>query len=321
MLMAVCHSSKTGWTRVEDLDSLSDLRVQAGNVLWAEADVSTLTEKDVTMIAGEFGLHPLAVEDAVHTRQRPKIEPYGDHLFAVFHQVDEEANQFEARQIACFIGDRYLLVLHENADRLLEIAKKRFREQGQVLESPALLLHTMLDTVVDDYQLKADTLEDQVEELEEIVLETPTAPVQRQLYSLKQRVSRLRRYVLPATRLLEWMMGPADKPFPIGDTKLFRDIHDHLLRMADQIRNIDELDQAVLDLVRNEHAQSLNEIQKRLAAWAAIFGVGTLIAGVYGMNFELVPKDQTLVGFWFAVALMALASIGLYIYFKRRDWL
>ena len=321
MLMAVCHSSKTGWTRVEDLDSLSDLRVQAGNVLWAEADVSTLTEKEIDVIAEEFGLHQLAVEDAVHTRQRPKIETYDDHLFAVFHQVDEEEDQFEARQIACFIGQRYVLVLHEKADRILEIAKDRFREQGRPMDSPALLLHTMLDTVVDDYQQKADELEGKVEDLEEIVLEKPDAPVQRQLYSLKQRVARLRRYVLPATRLLEWMLGPGAKPFPIEDDKLFRDIHDHLLRMADQIRNIDELDQAVLDLVRNEQAQSLNEVQKRLAAWAAIFGVGTLIAGIYGMNFALVPRDQTLMGFWFALALMFVASAGLYVYFRRRGWL
>jgi magnesium transporter len=91
--------------------------------------------------------------------------------------------------------------------------------------------------------------------------------------------------------------------------------------MADQIRNIDELDQAVLDLVRNEQANSLNEVQKRLAAWAAIFGAGTLIAGVYGMNFALVPRDQTLGGFYFALALMVVVSVALYVNFKKRDWL
>jgi magnesium transporter len=319
--MAVCHSSKTGWTEVKELATLSDLRAQAGNVLWAEADVSTLTEEDTETIAEEFGLHPLAVEDAVNTRQRPKLESYEGHLFLVFHQLDEIEGQFEARQIACFIGERYVLVLHDHADRVLEAAKKRFSQGEKRLDSAAFLVYTMLDVVVDDYQAKADRLEDEMEGLEEIVLVTPTAPVQRQLYSTKQRIARLRRYVVPVTRLLDWTLDPAHRTFSDDSRDLFRDIQDHVLRMTDQIRNIDELSDAVLDLVRSEQANALNDVNKRLAAWAAIFGVGTFIAGVYGMNFRLVPRDQTLYGFWFAIALMFVCSAGLYAYFKRRGWL
>ncbi|HYI46122.1 MAG TPA: magnesium transporter CorA family protein [Actinomycetota bacterium] len=321
MLMAVCHSSQTGWTEVEELERLSDLRAQAGNVLWAEADVASLTPEDIETIAEEFGLHPLAVEDAINTRQRPKVESYEGHLFIVFHQLDEVDGQLEACQIACFIGDRYVLALHDHADRLLENAKKRFSEEGARLDSPAFLVYTMLDVVVDDYQEKADSLELETEELEELVLASPTAPIQRQLYSTKQRIARLRRYVMPGSRLLEWLLAPSHSLFSEDSSERFRDIHDHLLRMVDQIRNIDELTDAILNLVRSEQANALNDVNKRLAAWAAIFGVGTFIAGVYGMNFTLVPRDQTLFGFWFAIALMALSSGGLYAYFKRRGWL
>lgn len=321
MLMAVCHSSETGWTQVEDLDRLSDLREEAGNVLWAESDVASLTQQDVDTIAEEFGLHPLAVEDAINTRQRPKLEPYEGHLFFVFHQLEEEDGQLEARQIACFVGDRFVLVLHDGADRIVESSKRRFSEEGERLDSAAILLYTMLDVVVDDYQAKADKLEVEMEEMEEIVLATPNAPVQRQLYSLKQRIARLRRYVMPSSRLLDWLLGPAHESFLKNRAELFRDINDHLLRMADQIRNIDELSDAVLDLVRSEQANSLNEVNKKLAAWAAIFAVGTLIAGIYGMNFALIPHQQTLTGFWFAVGLMVVLSAGLYLYFKKREWL
>jgi magnesium transporter len=320
--MAVCHTSEGGWTRVDDLQSLSDLRASAGHVLWAEADVTTLDEEDIRLIAEEFDLHELAVEDAIHTRQRPKYETYDGHLFAVFHELVEEDRQFEARQIACFIGERYVLVLHEGAQRVLEMAKERFRRDDRTMDSPSYLVYTMLDSVVDDYQNKADAVEAEVEELEEVVLAAPDAQVQRQIYSIKQRLARLRRYVLPGERLLNRVLDPAhEQQFSEETRRLFTDVHDHLLRMTDQVRNSDDLAAAMLDLVRGEQGNALNEVNKRLAAWAAIFGAGTLIAGIYGMNFALVPEDQTLFGFWFAVGLMVLTSLLLYFNFKRRDWL
>lgn len=323
MLMAVCHSADTGWTKIDDLSNLSDLRAQAGNVLWAEADLAHLDRRDVEVIAEEFGLDELAVEDAQNTRQRPKIENYASHQFVVFHQFDESDGQLEATQIACFIGQRYLLTIHAGAERTIEAAKQRWREEldRAALQDPERLLHTLFDVVVDEYQEIADRLEDDMEELEEIALDTPRAPIQRQLYSMKQKVARFRRYVIPAARIVA-----RDFESDVGEAadetrRLFRDVHDHLIRMTEQIRNIDDLSQAVLDLTQSEQATALSEVNKRLSAWAAIFAVGTLIAGVYGMNFVLVPKDQTLVGFWFAVGLMVVSGIVLYWYFKRREWL
>jgi magnesium transporter len=322
MLLAVCHSAETGWTEVKDLSRVSDLRVHEANLLWAESDVANLTAGDVALIAEEFDLDPLAVEDAVHTRQRPKLEDYLHHIFVVFHQLDEINGQLEAFQLACFIGDRYVLTIHEGAQRTLEEAKKRWRADTIDRWDPAELMHTLLDVVVDDYGDTADRLEQEMEELEELVLEEPELPIQRQLYTLKQRLSRLRRYVIPASRIMgialdEGRIGPLSH-----DTRVrFRDVHDHLLRITDQIRNIDDLSQAVLDLNRAAQAQRLNETTKKLSAWAAIFAVGTLIAGIYGMNFALVPKEGELFGFWFAVALMALSSAGLYRFFKARGWI
>lgn len=323
MLMAICHSDDTGWSEVHDLSRISQLNAEAGNLLWAEADVADLSKEEVDTIAREFDLNELAVEDATNPRQRPKLERYGHHLFAVMHELQEEDGQLEAVQIASFIGERFVLTLHAGASRSLDEAKKRWQEEPDIARKhPSYLLHTLLDVVVDDYQRIADQLEDEIEQLEEIVLETPAAPIQKQLYSLKQRLSRLRRYVLPGTRLLDWVVDPdSKKPFSAETADLFRDVHDHLMRITDQVRNIDDLAQAVLDLTLAEQAQTLNEQTRRLAAWAAIFAVGTLIAGIYGMNFVLVPEDQTLFGFWFAVALMGVSGVGLYWFFKQKDWL
>lgn len=322
MLMAICHPAHGGWTKVEDLDRLSDLRKESGNVLWAEADVSNLTEEDIHVIAEEFGLHTLAVEDAISTRQRPKIESYEGHRFVVFHQLDEVDGQLEAAQIACFVGDRYVLTIHAGAQRTIETAKKRWRELSSETEHSSTLLHTLFDVVVDEYQVITDKLEQHIEDLEEIALETPTAPLQRQLYAVKQKLSRMRRYVLPATRLLEWIQDP-NRAENISDESrpLFRDVHDHLLRIADQVRNIDDLSQAVLDLTRGEQSTLLNQVSKRLSGYAAIFAVLTLIAGIYGMNFKLVPRGDTYFGFWFAVALMLVSGTAMYAYFKKKNWL
>lgn len=320
MLMAICHSAEDGWTEVEDFARVSDLRGTQGVLLWAETDVSSLTPEDISTISEEFDLHPLAVEDAVNARQRPKIEVYENHVFVVFDQLDHVNDQLEATQIACFVGERYVLTLHAGAARSITVAKKRWsRAQHELGQGPAYLLHTLLDSVVDDYQSIADSLEERVEELEELVLEHPGAPVSRQLYSVKQKVSRLRRYALPVARILEGVKGHPGTPEDA--LAHFGDIHDHVLRIADQVRNVDDLSQAVLDLTRAEQAYSLNEVTKRLTGWAAVIAVPTFIASVYGMNFRLVPEDGGIFGFWFALSLMAASSIALYVFLKKREWI
>jgi magnesium transporter len=321
VLLAVRHTDTDGWKQVDDLSTVSELRRDPDTLVWAEADVASLDEDVVKLVAEEFSLHELAVEDALNTRQRPKFEVYDTHQFLVMHQLDEVYDQLEAVQIACFVGSRYVLVIHAGAERTLREAKTRWssmRANGH----PSSLVHTLVDVVVDDYQEIADRLEDQVEELEEIVLATPEAPVQRQLYAAAQRLSRMRRYVFPATRLLDWVSDQT-KPHPFSDAtaKLFRDVDDHLQRIKDQIANLEALVQALLDLTANEQTAMMGRQQRKLAAWAAIFAVDTLIAGVYGMNFALLPEEGTLGGFWFALAFMAVCTIGLFAYFKSRKWL
>ena len=323
MLMAVCHSSETGWTEVDDLDRLSDLRGEHGKLLWAEADISNLTPQDVATIAEEFGLHSLAVEDAMHLRQRPKIDVYDNHSFLVMHQLDEHDGQLEATQIACFIGHRYVLTLHEGAARTLEEAKKRWRRgETELGGGAAVLTHTLLDVVVDDYQRIADQLEREVEELEDIVLSAPLAPVQHQLYSVKQRTARVRRYVFPMQRVVDSLLSPLNEyQIPPETHALFRDIQDHVLRISDQIKNVEDLNEAAIDLKRSAQAESLNDATKRLSGWAAIIAVPTLITGVYGMNLGLWPPVDSRWGFYAVLAFIVLICSFLYTYFKKKDWI
>ena len=333
MLLAVCHHRETGWQEVSDLARISDLRSQ-GELVWAEADVKNLTDEDISLIAEEFSLHELAVEDAVTLRQRPKFETFPDHMFIVLHQLDEEDGQLEPVQIAMFLGEHYVLVLHGGATRTLEEARRRWKEDPKLAVGPGRLLHAILDTVVDDYEEIADALEQETEELEELTLESLDMPsrvrlafvndgsMQRRLYSLKQRTSRLRRYGHPAARLVQDLLGDEDSSFI--DQKLaprFSDVKDHALRVGDQATSVESLTDALLDLRRGEQASTLNEVTKKLTAWAAVIAVPTLISSLYGMNFFLYPDLGRRNGFWFALTLMVVVSVGLYVYFKRRRWL
>jgi magnesium transporter len=272
------------------------------------------------------------------SRQRPKLEAYEAHQFAVLHELYEIDGQLEKRQISCFVGDDYTLIIHEGADQLLDEVRIRLGKANFDQLGPTYLLYVLLDAIVDEYQAHADRLEDTIERIEEAAVggarervhrTTPSRTqrrederVQLQLYSIKQQVARLRRYALPLERVLNWLVEKHGRELlPTGTRKLFRDVHDHTLRIADQVRNIDDLAQAVLDLNRSEQAEDLNQIQKKLSGWAAIFAVPTVIAGIYGMNYRLFPHNDNSFGFWFAVLLMTTCAILLYLYFKNREWL
>ncbi|MGH2752489.1 MAG: magnesium transporter CorA family protein [Actinomycetota bacterium] len=333
MLLAVCYDRETGWQQVSDTAGISELRAR-GRLIWAEADVKDLDDDDVATIAREFSLHELAVEDAVTLRQRPKFETFPDHLFVVVHQLDESGDQLEPAQLSMFVGDHYVLALHGGANRTLEEARRRWMDLSHDQAGPHRLLHTILDTIVDEYGVLADQLEQETEDLEELTLESIDLPMrarfalvndsstQRRIYSVKQRVSRLRRYGHPAARVVEGVLEA--EAHNLADSKLvplFAHVRDHALRIGDQVGGVESLTNAILDLRRAEAAGTLNEVTKKLTAWAAIIAVPTLISSVYGMNVHLYPPEGTTAGFWFALGLMAVLGAGLFVFFKRRRWL
>ena len=336
MLMAICHSPEDGWVDVDDLGAIAKLRRRAHTVVWAEADLGALSAADVTVLQQEFGLHPLAVDNARSARERPKLEPYDKQLLLVVHQLDTIEGHLEPSQIACLIGDDFVLTLHDGATRVLDEAKARWKDVSEELAgATGFLMYSVLDAVVDDYESIADRLEEEVERLEEQALsrgqseavdkrahEEARRDMDYQLYALKQQVSRLRRYAFPAARALDWIVTSERHDIVRAETEpYFRDVHDHLEGITEQIESVDSLANAVLNLQRSAEAAGLSEINKRLTAWAAIIAVPTLISSIYGMNFELVPKSGRLFGFWFALALMAGVALALFTVFKRKRWI
>ncbi len=310
------------WVDVDDLSKISDL-VAAGTLVWAHVDVQLFDRRDLATIQEELGLHPLAVEDAVETRQRPKVEAYQNHLFAVTHQLDVLDGQLEARQIACFVGKSWVLTLHDGAERTMKEATTRcLRIPKPGDRGPSFVMHAVLDTVVDDYQSIADGIEDEVERLEEDVLADPTSGQAKQMYTLKQRLARFRRYAQPGSRVLASFVDSNQQTIATGETAAyFRDVLDHTLRITDQLRNVEDLVDAMLELRRTEQMYSMTDVTKRLTGWAAIIAVPTFIASLYGMNFELIPNEASIEGFFVALGMMAAAAVGLFVFFRKRGWI
>ena len=325
MLTAQCHTPEAGWVEVRNLAEISDFRTTTGNVVWGEANVADLTPGQIAVIAEEFELDHLAVEDAQESNHRLKLEAYENHLLVVIQQLDEKDGQLEARAIYLFVGGDYVLALHHDADRLLDKAKSRWKDAngGRMGRGPAYLLYVLLDTLVDDYQLISDRLEQEVEDLEDYALSgRTTGELDRRLYKLKQQLSRLRRYALPGGRVLDQYVQDHGRLSPSADeAKMFREVHDNLIRITEQIHNVDDLANAILDLRRADQTAAQNEVTKKLTGWAAIIAVPTLVSGIYGMNFELVPPSGQVFGFFFALTIMVGAALSLYAVFKTKGWI
>ena len=321
MLNAIVLNEDEGtWSEVDDLDKLVEVMATPGTLVWAFAPIADLTSHDLGVIAKTFSLDPMAVEDAVHTRQRPKLEPYDKHLFTVMHQLDTIDGQLEATQISCFIGRRWVLTLHAGAERLLSESTRRcFKGAKLADQGPSYIMHNLLDTIIDDYQAIADELEVQIEDIEDRALANPGATQQAVIYSLKQRVARLRRFAFPGERLLASVLDAKYNLITKKTAMHFRDVHDHMLRIIDQVHNVDALADAVIDMQRAEMSDALNQTTKRLTGWAAIIAIPTFIASVYGMNVELLPSGRP--ALFVALGLMAASSTALFLVFRRKNWI
>jgi magnesium transporter len=337
-MRALCSDGAGGWADTQDLEEAATA-CQERRFTWLEVDVGT-RRGEAARVAERFGLDPLAMEDALSTRQRPKLETYEGHRFLVAFQLDEIEDQLEDRQIAVFAGDAYVLLLHDAADRMVDEARDRMRKVDVAELDAERALHALLDSVVDDYERTAERLDVDIEDLEAHALRasrraaqasgmtTNDLPSQSILYAIKQQVSMLRRYSLPLSGPIETLHAEEEeRRRRSGEDDrtdlLFRDVHDHVLRLGAQVRNIDDLASAVIDVARSLQGDMLNEVNKKLSAWAAIIAIPTLIASIYGTNYRLwpSPEESRSWGFLGVVGIMLLCGGALWLFFKRKRWI
>jgi magnesium transporter len=272
----------------------------------------------------EFGLHELAVEDAVKAHQRPKLERYDDSLFVVLKTlwyVDEE-DAVETGEINMFVGNGYVITVRHGAGAELTGARRDLEERVSVLgHGPAAVVYAVCDRVVDEYESVAAALEIDVDEVEASVFsEQRTSDAQR-IYTLKREVQEFRRAVAPLREPMGRFASGSVDGVDAETAPFFRDVLDHVLRVHEQVNAIDDLLSAALNAHLARVGVQQNEDMRRISAWVAIVAVPTMIAGVYGMNFEYMPELTWRYGYPLALLVMLVACAGLYRWFKRAGWL
>ena len=311
--------------RAEDGAHWRELRAKAngtGDFVWIGMHDPSLDE--IHEVAEVFGLHPLAVEDAVQAHQRPKLERFGEMVFLVLKTLwyVDENDAVETGEIAMFVGADFVVSVRHGQGNELHSAREELEESRQVLShGPGGVLYAVIDRVVDEYLDVVDELVIDVDEIEESVFSADRTNDSARMYVLKREIAEVRRAVLP---LREPVLRLASGDIPAVTeeaTPFFRDVSDHLARAAETVDGLDSLLSTAFDAHLAQISVQQNDDMRKISAGAALIVVPTLIAGIYGMNFKHMPELSWTYGYPFAVLLMAAAAGGLWVLFKRSGWL
>jgi magnesium transporter len=271
----------------------------------------------------EFGLHDLAVEDAHTGHQRPKIEEYGDSLFTVMHSVELVKGELVVGEVDVFVAESYVLTIRNGSqNNFLAVRSRCEREPEHLKRGSAFVLYALMDAVVDRYFPVVDALESELETIEEQIF---TKGSQRtnieRLYQLKRKVVVLKHAVAPLIEAVAKLDGGRVPPIFVNTKEYFRDVHDHLHRINTSIDSIRDTIGTAIQVSLSMVSIDENEVNKRLAAYAAIFAVATAFVGIWGMNFEVMPELEWKYGYPFALATVAAVCGYLYYRFKKTGWL
>jgi magnesium transporter len=270
-----------------------------------------------------FGLHALAVEDATHGHQRPKVEEYGEAMFTVIHLLDWVDGDLCLGEVAVFCGRNYVLSVRSGSKMdFLGVRERCEREPELLAQGPSFVLYALMDAVVDRYFPLVDHLEEELEEIEQQIF-VPGAQLDniKRLYDLKRRLMLLRRAVGPMLEMLSKLHGGRIPPLCSRTGDYFRDVDDHLARIHGSIESVRETLATAIQANLSMVAIDDSAVTKRLAAWAGIFGVATAFAGIWGMNFEHMPELKWEWGYPAALAVIAGICVAVWRRFRKAGWL
>ncbi len=281
------------------------------------------TPDELEQMRGQFDLHPLAVEDARHGHQRPKIEEYGDQIFVVLHTVEVAGDELHIGEVDIFAGRNFVLSVRSRTERGFQEVRTRAEREPELLRHGAgYVLYALMDATVDRYFPVLDAIEMQLEKVEEQLFggNTPRENIES-LYYVKQQLTTLKHATAPLVETVGKLFGGRVPHVCAGLGEYFRDVYDHLIRINQSIdaarETVNTAIQVALAMVNMGHG----EITKRLAAYAALVAVPTMIAGVYGMNFQHMPELTWTLGYPLSIGLMAVIDVFLFVRFRRAGWL
>ncbi|MFJ9632857.1 magnesium and cobalt transport protein CorA [Streptomyces sp. NPDC101175] len=311
------------------VDAVERVRKKEDGFVWL--GLHEPTNEEFAGIAELFDLHPLAVEDAIEAHQRPKVERYGETLFAVFKTVcyveheklTATSEVVDTGEIMVFVGAEFVItVRHGRHGSLGPLREELESNPRQLSKGPAAVLHAIADHVVDDYLSVTDSVQADIDQVEtDVFAENGARADPGRIYQLKRELLELKRAVVPLSGPLEAL---STRPMRVVGPEIqayFRDVSDHLLRAKEQIASFDELLNSILQAHLAQVTVAQNEDMRKITAWAAVIAVPTMVCGVYGMNFDHMPELHWRFGYPLVLGVISVACLALYRGFRRNGWL
>jgi magnesium transporter len=319
-----CALYEDGRRRVGDLplEQASEVGRDDGAFVWIGLYEPTPSEFEA--VRSEFDLHELAVEDAIKAHQRPKLEVYDDTLFVVLKPVryHDETDDIETGEILIFVGDGFLVtVRHGEATNLAEVRRTIEAQPERLRCGPEAVLHAIIDRVVDGYLPVAHALEQDIEEVEAAVFSPGRSNPAERIFKLKREVLEFSRAAVPLGEPLDSLTEGGLPQIDGSMASYFRDVRDHLARVVEQVEGQRELLTNILTANLTQVGVRQNEDMRKISAWVAIVAVPTMIAGIYGMNFDFMPELRWKLGYPVVLIGMVVACVLLYRRFRRSGWL
>jgi magnesium transporter len=303
------------------VDEIDQYLARPGCFVWVALRDPEPAELEV--MQREFGLHSLAVEDARHGHQRPKIEEYGDSLFVVLHTLDAQGADIAAGEVAVFAGPNYVLSIRSRSPQGFSAVRARCEREPELLRQGAgFVLYALMDAVVDRYFPVIQVLEEELETAEDRIFGSgPTRANIEGLYALKRKLTTLQHAARPLLEATGKLYGGRVPQVCASTQEYFRDVYDHLLRITQSIESLREMVAAATAVNLSLISLHENETTKRLAAYAALVALPTFIASLYGMNFEHLPGLRWPLGYAVTLGAMATLDFLLWRRFRRAGWL
>jgi len=279
----------------------------------------------IERIGKQFGIHPLVLEDIANTGQRPKMEDYIDYLFVVLKmlQYSEEDNEIKGEQVSLILGSNWVVSFQETEGDVFDPIRERIRtNKGRIRKmGPDYLVYVLMDAIVDNYFAVLERVGERIEEIEEEIVANPSPETLQTIHDLKRQMIMLRKSVWPLREVISRLERWESKLINESTDIFLRDLYDHTIQVIDAVETFRDMLSGMLDIYMSSVSNRMNEVMKVLTIIATIFLPLTLVAGIYGMNFRIMPELEWDWGYPFALIVMLSVGIVMLLYFRRRKWL
>jgi magnesium transporter len=323
VITTVClNSAEKKFTENFPAADISDYCIDGKHVVWA--DVSDPTSEDFTELAEEFNFHPLSIEDCRNAHQRPKVEEYPGYYFIVLYEAELSGphDNLELRELNIFLGANFLVTVHSRPIRAVKTAARLWKEwTDRADQGSGLLAYLLIDSIVDDYMPLLDILSERMDLIEDQIFGDFQSEAIQDIFRIKKQLLYLRRSITPLRDVFNTMLRREQPIFPRETHVYFQDVFDHIIRVSDSIDTLRDMLGSTMDAYLSVSGNRMNMVMKRLTSIATILMSVTLVAGIYGMNFDFMPELKWKYGYPLALLSIVVVGFGLYLYLRKVEWL